>query len=129
MDTKVVLEDGRITSLVSTNIETIVLSGETTTMRAHAKLDESLGIHEDIKKHTVAQEVVTGMAETDAGGLPLTHRQRQHGSWSVYAYYGRSAGWLSLLLWCFSAITAATFTSFMSTYTNLLCYYTWNFLY
>lgn len=56
----------------------------------------------------------TSQQQGQIGGSDRAGFSRQKGSWSVYSYYGKKAGKLSLFLWAISTLIGAISNSYSS---------------
>jgi len=113
MDRIVVLGGGKVVETGS--YEDILVRSADLVAEAEATLPVGDGndseTDEKMSRDTPADaSVVIADAEETAQQTDLT---RQNGSWSVYKYYTRSAGVLTVFCWMFFTVMGAVFTNVM----------------
>lgn len=113
MDTIVVLDSGRLAD--SGSYQEIQIRSASLIEQAEASLEvddmspeANNAIEEQLEPHSKIASAVSNpedltSQEADQG--------RQAGSWSVYAYYSRSAGTFSIFLWSLGTVLGAVFNN------------------
>lgn len=130
MDAIVVFDDGKIADTGSYNevlarSAKLVQQAEATLEIDSKALKEGIGLDETDSGHQAspsAEERPTAQQDNLA---------RQHGSWSVYRYYYRSAGAISVFFWAFFTLLGAVSINIMREFPDsvtlpglLMCYST-----
>jgi len=111
MDAIVVLDSGRLVD--SGSFEDIRLRSASLIEQAEASIeidDMSPETNNAVEEQFHSKTLSAGSNTEDLTSQEMD-QGRQSGSWSVYAYYSRSAGTVSIFLWVFGTILGAVFTN------------------
>lgn len=116
MDTLVLLESGKLVDCGSYEEIRVrrpgVIDQEATRFDTESRAEEIEADSPLEHETSQAARLVDG-DEVDPEEVNL---QRRYGSWAVYAYYSRSAGFWTILLWAFFTLIGAVAASLTSTF-------------
>lgn len=111
MDTIVVLDNGRIADQGTFEEVQQRSAGLIAQAEASLEVDEESSKIQSATEEGPLHQAQRSLSETDDSNVQEGGEGRQSGNWSVYAYYCKSAGALSMFLWVLGTMLGAVFGS------------------